>query len=84
MSTDPENPTEIDLVGLGCDHQVLGQLEPKNLVKIGIFNKFGHFLRGFRLLVVSKQHGRIPNPENRTLWFLPDLQNPMGTSGAYQ
>ena len=32
-STDPEEPIEYEFLGLECDHQVLKQLEPKNLSK---------------------------------------------------
>ena len=60
-------------MGLECDHQVLKQEEAKNFVKLGFFNEFRRFLRGFWLLAVLKQHGRIPNLENQILWFLPDL-----------
>ena len=32
-STDTEEPIEYEFLGLECDHQVLKQLEPKNLLK---------------------------------------------------
>ena len=32
-STDPDEFIEFDFLGLECDHQVLKQLEPKNLSK---------------------------------------------------
>ena len=60
-------------MGLECDHQVLKQEEAKNFVKLGFFNESWRFLRGFWLLAVLKHHGRIPNLENRILWFLLDL-----------
>ena len=72
-STDPEETKEFDFLGLRCDHEVLEQLFPKNLSKIGIFYEFRHFLGVFLVLVALKLHGRIWNLENRILWFLPDL-----------
>ena len=36
MTGDREGPTELDFKGSGCDHEVLGVLEAKNLSKIGI------------------------------------------------
>ena len=72
-STDRENPTEFEFLGLRCDHEVLKHLEAKNLVKIGIFDDISSVLRGFWLLAALKPHGRIPNLEIPILWVFPDL-----------
>ena len=73
MSTDPGETVEFDILGFGCDHEPLEQLEIKNLPKPGIFYEFRHFLSVFLVLVALKLHGRIWNLKNRILWFLPDL-----------
>ena len=70
---DPGKNTEFDFLGFGCDHEALEPLETKNLSKPGILYEFWLFSRGFWLLVVLKQHGRICNLGSRILWFLPDL-----------
>ena len=73
VSKDPEETVEFDILGFGCDHEALEPLETKNLSKPGILYEFWLFSRGFWLLAVLKQHGRICNLGNRILWFLPDL-----------
>ena len=72
-STDPEETAEFDILGSGCDHEALEILETRKPSKTGIFNEFRLFSRGFWLLAVLNQHGRICDLENRILWFLPDL-----------
>ena len=72
-STDPEEFVEFDFLGLECDHQVLKQLEPKNLSKTGISSEILLFLRGFLVLAALRLDGRIPNLENQNLWVIPDL-----------
>ena len=72
-STDLGETKEFDILGFRCDHEVLKQLEPKNLSKTGIFYEFRHILSGFLVPVALKLHGRIWNLKNRILWFLPDL-----------
>ena len=39
-STERGDPIEFDFLGLECNHQVLEQLEPKNLPKTDNFNEF--------------------------------------------
>ena len=46
-STEWGDPIEFDFLGLECDHQVLKQLEPKNLSKTGNFNKILFFQQVF-------------------------------------
>ena len=65
----PGEATEFDFLGFGCDHEALEPLETKNLSKPGILYEFWLFLKGFWLLAVLKQHGRICNLENRILWI---------------
>ena len=72
-STDLGEPTEFEFQGYRCNHEALEPLETKNLSKMGIFYEFRLFSRGFWLLAVLKQHGRIPNLEHGILWFFPDL-----------
>ena len=38
-STGREEPVELEFLGPRCDHQVLKQLEPKNLSNFVIFNE---------------------------------------------
>ena len=83
MSKERGEPIQFDFLGLKCDHQVLEQLEPKNLAKMGNFNKILLFLSGFWILAVFKLDGRIPNLKNRILWVVPNLYTPKGTLGAY-
>ena len=56
----------------------------KNTQKVPKFIKKCQFLRGFWEIAALKPHGRIWNLKNRILWFLPDLQTPLGTLWAYQ
>ena len=72
-STGWEEPVEFKFLGPRCDHQVLKHQETKNLSNFGILNEIWLFLRGFWLLVFSKQHGRIRDLEIRILQVLPDL-----------
>ena len=58
-STDPDETKEFDILGFRCDHEVLKQLEPKNLSKTGIFYEFWHIWSGFLLPAALKLHGRI-------------------------
>ena len=58
-STDPGETKEFNILGYRCDHEVLKQLEPKNLSKTGIFYEFWHFLSVFLVLVALKLYGRI-------------------------
>ena len=60
-------------MGLECDHQVLKQEEAKNFAKLGFFNEFWRFLRGFWILAALKPNGRIQNLENQFLWVLTVL-----------
>ena len=73
VSTDPEETVEFDILGSGCDHEALEPLETRNPSKTGIFYEFRLFSRGFWVLAVLNQHGRICDLKNRILWFLPDL-----------
>ena len=63
-STERGEPIEFDFLGLECDHQVLKQLEPKNLSKTGISNQFLLFLSSFLVSAALKLDGRISNLEN--------------------
>ena len=36
MTKSREGPTELDFKGSGCDHEVLGVVEAKNLSKTGV------------------------------------------------
>ena len=58
-STDPGETKEFNILGFRCDHEVLKQLEPKNLFKSAENHKKCLFLRGFWVLATLKLHGRV-------------------------
>ena len=79
-----ENPQNSNFQVTDATMKFQNLQKPKTSQKWAFFYQFWLFLRGFWLLAVLKQHGRICNFKNRILWVLPDLQTPLGTLGAYQ
>ena len=58
----PEVTPEPSFKGLVLDHQVLKQLEAKNLSKTAKFDQKQQFLRVFLALASLELDGRAPNP----------------------
>ena len=57
VSKNWEGHTDIDFRGFGCDHEVLKELEAKNLSKVAKFGQKSLNFRGFWLLVPLNLHG---------------------------
>ena len=73
---------EFDSIELGCDHQLLKELEAKNLQKIGIFDQIWLLLRGFWLLPVFKIRGHTQSIYNQFLLVFTTFLTPMATLGV--